>query len=298
MWAFYGPTSIWLILFLGRDSRAKLVVPMLLSAAAVFDGTAATNTASPTPPEGLYVKHDVVSEEIWKIIQHWLKTDELITDNDTTTTTTTTTISTGTGSKADTSKAPTSISAVAKAPIPWQMGAQNRKVAQFGFRYNYETSGVEYDDSIPPIPTPLRRLLLDMIVCQNLSLWKHSGSHDDSPDFTQCIINVYESDTIIPWHWDHVNFGPVIVVFVFGETRPLHLRRLKNKQSTNCVLSKEQCHHLDDDYSKDDFEHYTVYPNHRSCYVLSGPARYEWEHSVPTGSGLRISITFRSRQLK
>ena len=32
----------------------------------------------------------------------------------------------------------------------------------------------------------------------------------------------------------------------------------------------------------------------RSVYLLRGPARTEWEHSIPTVNELRYSITFRS----
>jgi hypothetical protein len=32
----------------------------------------------------------------------------------------------------------------------------------------------------------------------------------------------------------------------------------------------------------------------RSAYLLSGPARWEWEHSIPPVDALRYSITFRN----
>jgi len=32
----------------------------------------------------------------------------------------------------------------------------------------------------------------------------------------------------------------------------------------------------------------------RSAYLLSGPARAEWEHSIPPVEALRYSITFRN----
>ena len=31
-----------------------------------------------------------------------------------------------------------------------------------------------------------------------------------------------------------------------------------------------------------------------SAYLLTGPARHEWEHSIAPGDRLRFSITFRS----
>ena len=32
----------------------------------------------------------------------------------------------------------------------------------------------------------------------------------------------------------------------------------------------------------------------RSAYHLSGPARSEWEHSIPQADALRYSVTFRN----
>jgi alkylated DNA repair dioxygenase AlkB len=32
----------------------------------------------------------------------------------------------------------------------------------------------------------------------------------------------------------------------------------------------------------------------RSAYLLQGPSRMEWEHSIPAVDGLRYSVTFRS----
>jgi alkylated DNA repair dioxygenase AlkB len=42
------------------------------------------------------------------------------------------------------------------------------------------------------------------------------------------------------------------------------------------------------------FERRTVILEPRSAYLLSGPARSEWEHSIPPVDALRYSITFRS----
>ena len=40
----------------------------------------------------------------------------------------------------------------------------------------------------------------------------------------------------------------------------------------------------------------TVEP--RSIYLLRGPARSEWEHSIPPGECVRYSVTFRSMKAK
>jgi len=99
---------------------------------------------------------------------------------------------------------------------------------------------------------------------------------------TQCIINMYEAENEIPWHLDHELFGPEVLVYTFGEDRPLRLR----KMNTEAVRHKTD--------TDDGYVYTQVYPKHCSKYILSGPARYVWEHSVPSGKSDRVSITFRS----
>ena len=173
-------------------------------------------------PEGFVYTNEAASETSWTILKTWLESDFL---------------------------------AGALIPIPWQIGAQNRKVAQFGFRYDYEKDIVDMTTPTDPIPQPLRELL------------------DIDPSFTQCIINQYEPDTLIPWHKDDLMFGPTISVFTFGEARNLWMR-LASDHDVKCFFT----------------------PQHLSNYVLSGSARYEWEHMIPTGSGLRVSFTFRTHK--
>ncbi|MDQ3821452.1 MAG: alpha-ketoglutarate-dependent dioxygenase AlkB, partial [Acidobacteriota bacterium] len=46
--------------------------------------------------------------------------------------------------------------------------------------------------------------------------------------------------------------------------------------------------------SKRKWERVNLVVEPRSAYHLGGPARYEWEHSIPQMDALRYSITFRS----
>ena len=46
--------------------------------------------------------------------------------------------------------------------------------------------------------------------------------------------------------------------------------------------------------NKKEWERVNVLAKPRSAYLLSGPARYEWEHSIPPVKELRYSITFRT----
>jgi alkylated DNA repair dioxygenase AlkB len=42
------------------------------------------------------------------------------------------------------------------------------------------------------------------------------------------------------------------------------------------------------------WERASIVAGPRSAYLLSGPARTEWEHSIPAVEALRYSITFRN----
>ena len=46
--------------------------------------------------------------------------------------------------------------------------------------------------------------------------------------------------------------------------------------------------------SKKNWERVKFVAEPRSAYLLSGPARSEWEHSIPQMDALRYSITFRN----
>lgn len=192
--------------------------------------------------------------------------------------------------------------------IPWEFTPypQNRIVAQFGFRYDYEKDivvvpGDEKQRYVPKIPALFQEPLL-----RPLSL-----DEENNIEFSQCIINVYcpideqkkehsetkkstssfsglkEEDfswsktslgSHIPWHVDDLLFGEKILVYTFGETRALKFR-LKYDEG------------FDD---ANNFKYYNAYPPHCSYYLLSGESRYLWEHSVPSGNSWRVSITFRT----
>ncbi|EJK48020.1 hypothetical protein THAOC_33221 [Thalassiosira oceanica] len=150
--------------------------------------------------------------------------------------------------------------------IPWRTGdeMQSRRIAQFGAsEYDYKND-VAVLCSGPPIPSYLKEKLLDGV--------NHaSGSDSGVEEYTQCIINLYRAENDIPWHVDHPHFGENVLVYTFGEARPL-LFRLKVRPRAI----------------------YRACPRHGSKYTLSGSARYDWEHSVPPGKGFRASITFRT----
>lgn len=206
-------------------------------------------------PNGFCLEQNQVEPEVWANIQHWLTSDML---------------------PCSCSASPAGEQSSTRVPIPWEMGAQSRRVAQFGScRYNYTADVVEHcpDGVLPPIPQYIRQTLL--------------GGVENAEQYTQCIINMYEPENIIPWHTDHSYFGPKVLVYVFGECRPLLLRRL-GEAGDEAGETTEQ------NEKKNVYVHTRAFPGHCSKYILSGDARHVWEHSVDSGNGKRVSITFRS----
>ena len=215
--------------------------------------------------------------------------------------------------------------------IPWELTPppQHRPVAQFGYRYDYQKdavigpAGEQQGVAVPHIPNIFQRLLLD-------PLQRKGHDDDDGTSFTttcmnttsqnktfdQCIVNVYyptkstpsssneNSGSHIPWHVDDSHFGPTILVYTFGEARPLHMRNIpkKNDTTTTCIVDmpislpklKPKDHKREETLNQQGYYYFSAHPPHGSYYVLSGDARHLWEHSVPSGSDWRVSITFRT----
>jgi alkylated DNA repair dioxygenase AlkB len=85
------------------------------------------------------------------------------------------------------------------------------------------------------------------------------------------LVTEYGAQTGIGWHRDKSVFGDVIGLSLLSACR-FRLRRKLDGQ----------------------WQRVTVEAEPRSAYLLSGPARTEWEHSIPEVDAPRYSITFRS----
>ena len=215
-------------------------------------------------PNGFDLEHNAVGPEVWQSISHWLSTEmlPLFKDGD----------------------------QLTSVPIPWETGTQmqNRKIAQFGnCKYDYINDTATAGGEIVPIPRYICNTLL---------------TTDERKQYTQCIINWYSAENEIPWHLDHEYFGETVLVYVFGENRPLMFRKRRTGKN-ECKESDLETAKTDaadvhtKDFENDDasFVHFLMaYPLHCSRYILKDAARTEWEHSVPKGNAERISITFRS----
>ncbi|MDB5417400.1 MAG: 2OG-Fe(II) oxygenase [Phenylobacterium sp.] len=133
-----------------------------------------------------------------------------------------------------------------------------RQVVSFGWQYDFSRSHLLKADDIPPELLPLRE--------------GAAGLAGHKPeDLQQVLINKYEAGAPIGWHRDRPVFAEVVGVSLLAPCT-FRLRRR----------------------TPEGFERRSLILEPRSAYLLSGPARSEWEHSIPPVDHLRYSITFRN----
>jgi alkylated DNA repair dioxygenase AlkB len=134
----------------------------------------------------------------------------------------------------------------------------NRQVVSFGYRYDYDRRAVVEAAPLPSFLVSLRT--------------KIAATFDRPEDaFRQVLINEYRPGAGIGWHRDKAQFDEVVAVSLLAPC-VLRFRRKAGETWDRASL--------------------TVDP--RSAYLLSGPARREWEHSIPAVDRLRYSITLRT----
>jgi alkylated DNA repair dioxygenase AlkB len=133
-----------------------------------------------------------------------------------------------------------------------------RRIVSFGWRYDYSRQRLGEAGPVPPFLVALRDK-----VAKEASF--------EAEDFGQALVTEYSPGAAIGWHRDKAAFADVLAVSL-GSPCILRFRRR--------IASGWERRSVD------------VQP--RSLYVLGGPARHAWEHSIPAVSALRYSVTFRS----
>lgn len=133
-----------------------------------------------------------------------------------------------------------------------------RRVVSFGWRYDFGSRRMEAVLPIPAFLAPLRDRAATFAGIEAARL-EHA------------LVTEYSPGAAIGWHRDRPEFGDVIGISLGADCR-FRLRRSQGQR----------------------WERMTLPMPPRSAYVLRGPARTEWEHSIPPVEALRYSITFRS----
>ena len=137
--------------------------------------------------------------------------------------------------------------------------AARRTVRHFGLDYDYQSR-----DAVPcdPLPEELEFLRAR---CAELA-------EREPEELVQILVTRYPAGAGIGWHLDAPMFGRIAGVSLGAPCRMRFQRRTKEDERL--------------------VEEIALAP--RSAYLLSGSARWAWQHSIPATEDLRYSITFRT----
>ncbi len=150
------------------------------------------------------------------------------------------------------------IAALPLAEFLFQGFAAKRRVLSFGWRYDFERGRFEKTESVPGF-------LLDI----RTRAAAFAGLKAD--DLPHALVTEYSPGTPIGWHKDRPQFEDVLGISLLS----VCTFRLRCKQGSK-------------------WQRYSFTAEPRSIYLMQGPSRWEWEHSIPPVETLRYSITFRS----
>lgn len=152
------------------------------------------------------------------------------------------------------------IALIAKLPLqPFQFGQYEgkRRVASFGFRYDYSRRRLEQDS---PVPTWLEPITA-----------KVEAFGGPATRIRQVLCTEYDTGVGIGWHRDRPQFERIFGLSLGSPCR-FRFRRP----------------------SGDKWQRFTLEVEPRSIYMMSGASRHQWEHSIPAVEAPRYSITFRT----
>jgi alkylated DNA repair dioxygenase AlkB len=152
------------------------------------------------------------------------------------------------------------IAAVELAPVVMRGYQAKRRTAHFGVVYGYAAWRVTPGPPIPEWLLPLRSR-------------GAAFAGEDSLSFSEALISEYPAGATIGWHRDAPQFGATVIGISLAASGRMRFRRaLADGRMERAAQQLEP----------------------RSAYVMAGPARSEWQHSVPAVESLRYSITFRT----
>jgi alkylated DNA repair dioxygenase AlkB len=133
-----------------------------------------------------------------------------------------------------------------------------RRTVSFGWHYDFGDATLRAAEEIPTFLVSLRDAagVFAGVTAEKLQ---------------HALVTEYSPGAAIGWHRDKAVFNDVIGISLLSSCR----FRFRRKVGTG-------------------WERASLLVEPRSAYLLRGPSRTEWEHSIPAVQTLRYSITFRS----
>lgn len=133
-----------------------------------------------------------------------------------------------------------------------------RRTVSFGWRYDFNGGGLTKTEDMP-----------DFLIDTRARAEKFAALPAGS--LQQVLVTEYAPGAAIGWHRDRSVFGDVVGISLLSSCTFRLRRRIGTK-----------------------FERRNLTADPRSIYLLRGPSRSEWEHSIPGVESLRYSLTFRN----
>lgn len=152
------------------------------------------------------------------------------------------------------------IARMAALPLqPFQFGQYEgkRRVASFGFQYDYTLRRLQDADPIPDWLGP---------VIEQVEAFDGAETR-----IRQVLCTEYDTGVGIGWHRDKPHFDQVFGLSLASPCKFRFRRRIGEK-----------------------WQRFTLDAQPRSLYMMSGASRQVWEHSIPAVEEPRYSITFRT----
>lgn len=143
-----------------------------------------------------------------------------------------------------------------------------RRHASFGWSYDFKRKELIPG---PPLPPFLGRF------ARRVEKWL------DLPRgrVVEALVNEYTEGTGLGWHRDNEPFEHIVGISLAGWVK-MRFRPLRPRTERSLTTVKEVV---------------GIELEPRSVYLMSGPVRWDWQHSVAPARTLRYSITFRTLPL-
>ena len=154
-----------------------------------------------------------------------------------------------------------SIDSLVLAEAQYKQYTARRRVASFGGKFDYDANKLRPAPAIPPSLAPLR---------ERVSHWLGV----DPACFEHMLVAEYRPGTPLGWHRDVPDFESIVGISLLGRAR-MKFRPYPpspGRAKENLALELPP----------------------RSAYVLEGPVRWNWQHSIAETTELRYSISLRT----
>ena len=133
-----------------------------------------------------------------------------------------------------------------------------RRVVSFGWEYDFASERLRETEEMPVFLRPIRDKAA-------------AFARIEPADLQHVLVTEYGPGAAIGWHRDKGVFGEVVGISLLSACQ----FRLRRKVGAK-------------------WERASFVAEPRSAYLLDGPSRTEWEHSIPPVDTLRYSLTFRN----